>query len=154
MLPHPENPWKPSIVALQASDQHAEFIKEDGHHYVQDLGTPSGTWLNDRKLPSGARQRLRPGDVLEFGAQGTGLKYKIKWATTPLSFVSSSVALLLWPILCVTLRVAVGSILSKYVISCPKSRQLRYRASLLARCTISCCSCRLPLPTAAADYRF
>lgn len=65
-------------LSLQAAEQHAEFTKEDGHHYVNDLGTPAGTWLNDKRMEAGAKKRLRPGDVLEFGQPGTGLRYKIK----------------------------------------------------------------------------
>jgi zeaxanthin epoxidase len=66
------------LDAPSASDQHAEFIKEDGHHYVRDLGASAGTWLNEKKMAPNSRQRLSPGDVLEFGEPGSGLKYKIK----------------------------------------------------------------------------
>jgi zeaxanthin epoxidase len=61
-----------------AAERHAEFTKEDGHHYVCDLGTPSGTWLNDKRVDAGSKRMLRPGDILEFGQPGSGLRYKIK----------------------------------------------------------------------------
>jgi pSer/pThr/pTyr-binding forkhead associated (FHA) protein len=67
-----------SSLLLQAAERHAEFTKEDGHHYVRDLGTTSGTWLNDKRMDARAKKMLRPGDVLEFGQPGTGLRYKIK----------------------------------------------------------------------------
>jgi pSer/pThr/pTyr-binding forkhead associated (FHA) protein len=65
----------------QAAERHAEFTKEDGHHYVCDLGTPSGTWLNDKRVDAGSKRMLRPGDILEFGQPGSGLRYKIKVGT-------------------------------------------------------------------------
>jgi FHA domain len=48
---------------------------------VCDLGTPSGTWLNDKRVDSGSKRMLRPGDILEFGQPGSGLRYKIKVGT-------------------------------------------------------------------------
>lgn len=63
---------------MQAAVRQAEFTKEDGHHYVTDLGTSAGTWLNDKRMDANAKKRLRPGDVLEFGQLGSGLRYKIK----------------------------------------------------------------------------
>lgn len=45
---------------------------------MRDLGTTAGTWLNDKRMEAGAKKRLRPGDMLEFGQPGTGLRYKIK----------------------------------------------------------------------------
>lgn len=66
------------LEAPTAAARHAEFTKEDGHHYVRDLGTTAGTWLNEKRMEAGAKKRLRPGDILEFGQPGTGLRYKIK----------------------------------------------------------------------------
>jgi len=35
--------------------------KRDGDHFVEDLGSEAGTWLNDRRLQAKVPKLLRPG---------------------------------------------------------------------------------------------
>ena len=50
-----------------------------GKHTIEDLASPSGTWLNGRKLAAGQQATLCPGDTIVFGAkQGESLTYRVK----------------------------------------------------------------------------
>lgn len=60
---------------------------------MRDLGTPSGTWLNEKRLDSGCKRMLRPGDMLEFGQPGSGLRYKIKVGAAPQTSAGSNIVL-------------------------------------------------------------
>ena len=52
------------IVAETVSRQHARILSEDGCYYVEDLGTPLGTYLNGQRLQ--ARAALLEGDELRI----------------------------------------------------------------------------------------
>lgn len=45
---------------------HAEIRQEQGHYYVSDCGSQTGTFVNDERI--GSRYQLRSGDVLRLGA--------------------------------------------------------------------------------------
>lgn len=45
---------------------HAEIRQEQGHYYLSDCGSQSGTFVNDERI--GSRYQLRSGDVLRLGA--------------------------------------------------------------------------------------
>ena len=49
---------------LQTSAQHACVTKRDGDHFVEDLGSEAGTWLNDRRLQAKVPKLLRPGPCM------------------------------------------------------------------------------------------
>ena len=53
--------FKDDLIA----QQHAEFIKEDGHYIVEDKGTETGTFVNRRKVAG--RQMLKDGDIIDVG---------------------------------------------------------------------------------------
>ena len=53
--------------------------ERNGTYSVTDLGTTSGTWLNNRRLAPNQPAQLCPGDELEFGPRGeASTKYKVK----------------------------------------------------------------------------
>jgi pSer/pThr/pTyr-binding forkhead associated (FHA) protein len=56
------------------SSRHARLIREDGHWWVEDIGSRNGTFVNGRRLASGAKERLKVGDEIGFGATGPKLK--------------------------------------------------------------------------------
>jgi VWFA-related protein len=45
--------------------QHAELIKENGHYFVEDKGSVTGTLVNKKKVTG--RQALKDGDVIDVG---------------------------------------------------------------------------------------
>ncbi len=45
---------------------HAEIRQEQGHYYLSDCGSQTGTFVNDERI--GSRYQLRSGDVLRLGA--------------------------------------------------------------------------------------
>ena len=65
---------------MQVKDRHAQLQRHpDGKYTVEDLDSPSGTWLNGKKLAAGQRATLCPGDEIAFGAKGDiSVTYRIK----------------------------------------------------------------------------
>ncbi len=52
---------------------------EAGGYTVEDLASPSGTWLNGRRLQPRQPAQLCPGDELCFGCRETeAVRYRIK----------------------------------------------------------------------------
>jgi hypothetical protein len=49
-----------------------------GEFWLQDLGEPSGTWVNGLRLERGARRMLHAGDVLEFGGHPGEEVFRVK----------------------------------------------------------------------------
>jgi zeaxanthin epoxidase len=49
-----------------------------GDRMLQDLGSPSGTFVNGRRLGEGARAALRPGDVVEFGRSPSAEPFRVR----------------------------------------------------------------------------
>ena len=59
--------------------QHARFTSKGREVFVTDLGSPSGTTLNDRQLQPHKTVRLAPGDHLWFGKSGKeGTEFFVK----------------------------------------------------------------------------
>lgn len=60
----------PNEIVLQhqmISGEHA-LIENDsnGHLFVKDLNSTNGTFLNYKKMAKGAREKIKPGDIVEF----------------------------------------------------------------------------------------
>ena len=60
-LPHRGSSERATLRCVQTSAQHACVTKRDGDHFVEDLGSEAGTWLNDRRLQAKVPKLLRPG---------------------------------------------------------------------------------------------
>jgi pSer/pThr/pTyr-binding forkhead associated (FHA) protein len=46
---------------------HADIRLEGGDHYIEDVGSSNGTYVNNLPLLPGNRHRLRPGDRISLG---------------------------------------------------------------------------------------
>lgn len=46
---------------------HADIRIEADSHYIEDVGSANGTYINNLPLPQGNRHRLRPGDRIALG---------------------------------------------------------------------------------------
>ncbi|WP_204152223.1 FHA domain-containing protein [Leptolyngbya sp. CCY15150] len=46
---------------------HADIRIEGDVHYIEDVGSSNGTYINNTPLPAGNRHRLRPGDRIALG---------------------------------------------------------------------------------------
>ena len=46
---------------------HADIRVEGGAHYIEDVGSSNGTYINNMALPPGNRHRLRAGDRIALG---------------------------------------------------------------------------------------
>ncbi len=46
---------------------HADIRLEGDSHYIEDVGSSNGTYINNLPLPMGNRHRLRPGDRIALG---------------------------------------------------------------------------------------
>ncbi|HUP27556.1 MAG TPA: protein kinase [Chloroflexia bacterium] len=53
--------------AAYVSRQHARIVADAGGYFVEDLGSANGSFLNDKRLPSGVPTRLRNGDRVRIG---------------------------------------------------------------------------------------
>ena len=53
------------IEDTYASQQHAKVFADNGHYYVEDLGSTNGTYVNGRKISYPLE--LRPGDRIKIG---------------------------------------------------------------------------------------
>lgn len=49
----------------QVEKQHARIVQKNNRYYVEDVGTPGGTWLNDQRISDTAP--LRSGDAIRVG---------------------------------------------------------------------------------------
>ena len=47
------------------SRHHADLVWQNDHHFLRDLGSPNGTWVNG--TPVRGERRLEPGDVVQIG---------------------------------------------------------------------------------------
>lgn len=54
------------LLGSGVSRQHAEIITEEDHHYLVDLKSGNGTFLNGMRLAPGERNLLRPGDLISI----------------------------------------------------------------------------------------
>ena len=69
----------------QVGTRHAVLSRRDGRTWVQDLGTPGGTFVNGQRL-GGAAHPLRRGDVVVFGTVALRVAAepdRHPWAVTP-----------------------------------------------------------------------
>ncbi len=49
---------------------HADIrLEEDGHYYLEDMGSANGTYVNGEQLRQGNRHRLTPGDRFSLGKE-------------------------------------------------------------------------------------
>ena len=46
---------------------HADIRVEGDSHYIEDVGSSNGTYINNSPLLPGNRHRLRPGDRISLG---------------------------------------------------------------------------------------
>ncbi len=46
---------------------HADIRIENNAHFIEDVGSSNGTYVNNAPLAVGSRHRLRPGDRISFG---------------------------------------------------------------------------------------
>ncbi|GEM_PF-4505328 len=58
-----------------AAERHAEVFYVSGTFFLRDLGSPSGTWLNGQRVPSGKGVPLRNGDRFRCGKDGLALQF-------------------------------------------------------------------------------
>ncbi|MFQ5723536.1 MAG: FHA domain-containing protein [Terriglobia bacterium] len=59
------------------SAEHATFLYGEGKYRLRDTGSPSGTFVNHRRI---TEQVLRHGDVIEFGLAGPAARFRIEEA--------------------------------------------------------------------------
>jgi pSer/pThr/pTyr-binding forkhead associated (FHA) protein len=55
--------WR--LPERNVSRRHARFTRSNGHVFVEDLGSLTGTRLNGERIAG--RRRVRPGDLVEIG---------------------------------------------------------------------------------------
>ncbi|MEW5315554.1 MAG: hypothetical protein WDW38_006974 [Sanguina aurantia] len=67
-----------------SAGQHARIWREGNEHFVQDLGSANGTWLNKRRLATNFAALLQPSDKIEFGRNAGAEVYKVKLQHTTL----------------------------------------------------------------------
>lgn len=69
-----------AVDDIHVAEQHAKVWHDqaDGQHYLTDLGTERGTWVNGKRLAAGATVRLWPGDAVEFGRHPSHEVFKVK----------------------------------------------------------------------------
>ncbi|NXJ83251.1 FHAD1 protein, partial [Trogon melanurus] len=73
-----------SDIVLQSAgvaDRHAalEFSSSDNSFILQDFNTPQGTFINGCQVQNAA-VRVRPGDILHFGAGGASFELVVDGA--------------------------------------------------------------------------
>eukprot|EP00775_Hariotina_reticulata_P004395 gene4395-4648_t len=74
------------VADSAAAGQHAQVWRDaSGDCWVRELPGTSGTWLNGKKLHVGEQTRLRPQDLLEFGAHPASEVFKVKLQHVSLS---------------------------------------------------------------------
>lgn len=49
-------------------DIHARVHVNDDTYFIEDAGSPGGTYLNDQRVRKNQRVQLHPGDMVAFGA--------------------------------------------------------------------------------------
>ena len=54
-------------IPLLLSRRHAALTCDGTAHYVKDLATTNGTFVNGKRIPSKEEVKLSPGDVVAFG---------------------------------------------------------------------------------------
>lgn len=64
--------------------RHARVWREGDDHFVQDLGSGKGTWLNKKRLATNFAARIHPSDIIEFGRHPAAEKFKVKLQHTTL----------------------------------------------------------------------
>jgi zeaxanthin epoxidase len=69
-----------SVDDASVAPNHARVWRDPatGDHLLQDLGSPSGTYVNGRRMPDGGRVALKPGDVVEFGRSPSAEPFRVR----------------------------------------------------------------------------
>jgi serine phosphatase RsbU (regulator of sigma subunit) len=63
-----------SLASKQVSRQHAEIVFRDGQHFLEDLGSSNGTYLNGQRLSPRTPMPLTERDMIQIGPYVFGLK--------------------------------------------------------------------------------
>jgi len=62
------------LNSKQVSRQHAHVLFQDGQHFIEDLGSSNGTYLNGQRLPARTPTPITERDMLQIGPYIFGLK--------------------------------------------------------------------------------
>ena len=62
------------LTGKQVSRQHAHIYHQEGHYYLQDLGSSNGTFLNGKRLTPNAPSLLTERDTFQIGPYLFGLR--------------------------------------------------------------------------------
>src|SRR5260370_6388635 len=62
------------LTGKQVSRQHAHIYHQEGHYYLQDLGSSNGTFLNGKRLTPNAPSPLTERDTFKIGPYLFGLR--------------------------------------------------------------------------------
>lgn len=75
------DPANDLVLPLGAvSRRHAQIEPRDDHHYVRDLDSTNGTYVNNQRLSPDQWVRLNPGDVIRIGDEaGNNVRLEFNW---------------------------------------------------------------------------
>lgn len=65
------------IEGAGVADIHAQVHVKDETYFIEDAGSPGGTFLNNERIGKGKRVQLHPGDFVAFG-EDAGSKGTLK----------------------------------------------------------------------------
>ncbi len=74
-----------SLPQEPVSESHSRIRWEDGRYILKDVGSRSGTFVNDRKVDEHV---LQTGDVVEFGLGGPLARFEMKGDSAGDSYLS------------------------------------------------------------------
>ena len=69
------------VPEAEVSRKHAEIVEQDGMHYLRDLGSTNGTFVNSEKIPEGDRL-LQDGDQIRLGSAEVSFVFRAPVAST------------------------------------------------------------------------
>src|SRR4051812_26948033 len=72
-----------SLQSKQVSRQHAQIVAQDGQHFLEDLGSSNGTYLNGQRLPPHAPAPLTERDMVQIGPYVFGLRVNADGSSVP-----------------------------------------------------------------------
>lgn len=65
------------IEGAGVEDIHARVHVDDDTYFIEDAGSPGGTFLNNQRIQKNKRVQLHPGDFVAFG-EDAGVKGTLK----------------------------------------------------------------------------